>query len=159
MTDQRPCFYKIICDEEPEPMKKFPRQFLKYISKELSDTTTLRVVSGGLWTVKVKIIGNDVFMEGWLAGICQRGRLRKNPVDTLNRQYTSSNSYDESLADQSHKKDITATGNKFGGCDLCFGTERSYHALDLPRLGVFTSIWARSWRCKARSQGNRIIPP
>ncbi|XP_031250939.1 B3 domain-containing protein Os11g0197600-like [Pistacia vera] len=169
VTDQRPCFYKIICDEEPEPKKKFPRQFLKYISKEISDTATLRVVSGGLWTVKVKIIGNDVFMEdGWpeffrgnslrikdflffqydgkmffsvtifypngverigtssirmpqeSAGISTgkrpRGRPRKNPVDTLNRQYTSSNSYDESLStDQglaSHKSKKLKTAHK-----------------------------------------------
>lgn len=39
---------------------------MKHIWKDLSDTATLRVASGGLWTVKVKIIGNGVFMEeGW----------------------------------------------------------------------------------------------
>ncbi|KAJ0054390.1 hypothetical protein Pint_01106 [Pistacia integerrima] len=169
VTDQRPCFYKIICDDEPERMKKFPRQFLKYISKELSDTATLRVVSGGLWRVKVKTIGNDVFMEdGWpefvrdnslrikdfllfhyegkmlfsvtifypngverigtssirmpqeSAGISTgkrpRGRPRKNPVDTLNRQYTPLNSSDESSAtDQglaSHKSKKLKTARK-----------------------------------------------
>ncbi|KAJ0112374.1 hypothetical protein Patl1_01137 [Pistacia atlantica] len=169
VTDQRPCFYKIICDDEPERMKKFPRQFLKHISKELSDTATLRVVSGGLWRVKVKTIGNDVFMEdGWpifvrdnslrikdfllfhyegkmlfsvtifypngverigtssirmpqeSAGISTgkrpRGRPRKNPVDTLNRQYTPLNSPDESSAtDQglaSHKSKKLKTARK-----------------------------------------------
>ncbi|XP_044488543.1 B3 domain-containing protein At1g49475-like isoform X2 [Mangifera indica] len=64
MTDHKPCFYKIILDGEP--MKRFPPQFMKHIWKDLSDTATLRVASGGLWTVKVKIIGNGVFMEeGW----------------------------------------------------------------------------------------------
>ncbi|KAH7575180.1 hypothetical protein JRO89_XS02G0058500 [Xanthoceras sorbifolium] len=63
--DNRPCFFKIILGSVKERLR-IPPKFLHHVSKDLTKTATLKIFSGGLWTVQINKTDDGVFMEdGW----------------------------------------------------------------------------------------------
>ncbi|KAK1559630.1 hypothetical protein Q3G72_016662 [Acer saccharum] len=63
--DYRPVFFKIILGSTKERLR-IPPKFLHHIVEDLTETATLKISTGEIWTVEMNRTKDGVFMEnGW----------------------------------------------------------------------------------------------
>ncbi|XP_057963541.1 B3 domain-containing protein Os11g0197600-like isoform X2 [Malania oleifera] len=66
VPDRRPAFFKIIYQGLTTHQLRIPPHFLKHISKEFSETATLKGPSGNIWNVKLtQVAGCTYIQDGW----------------------------------------------------------------------------------------------
>ncbi|XP_009769345.1 B3 domain-containing protein Os01g0723500-like [Nicotiana tabacum] len=64
--DDSPCFYKVIFNPHVEELR-IPSEFVKYITKEATETTILKGPSGKYWNMKLREDEEGLFFNagGW----------------------------------------------------------------------------------------------
>uniref|UniRef100_A0A5B7CC39 TF-B3 domain-containing protein n=1 Tax=Davidia involucrata TaxID=16924 RepID=A0A5B7CC39_DAVIN len=66
VTDNRPCFFRIILPGLTTEHLRIPLHFIQHISKDVADRALLRGPSGGHWHVKLCKNANGMFLrDGW----------------------------------------------------------------------------------------------